>query len=784
MNYFKVFLFTLFMCFFSIGMKAQNIVVDASKTPEELVKNILINSSCINIGTVNASGNPSNTGQSYAYFNSGTSSFPFTGGIVLSTSASKHAAGPFIQANSEGFTNNNWPGDPDLNQALNNTQSRQATVLEFDFLALTNSISFNYVFASNEYQTYYPCVYSDGFAFLIKEANTTDPYQNLAVLPNTTIPVSSTTVHPKINPVFINATTYPGCDPLNENFFNGYNTNTSPINYAGQTVVMNAHAEVVPNKTYHLKLVIADDPTGQYNSAVFIEAGSFASTINFGTDKTIANNNPACFGEDIILDTHLDNTKYTFKWLKKDASNNYNEITPVETGSVYTVKSTGDYRVEATLTGTTCVATGNIKIEYAPEILSANSSILQCDDNTDGISIFNLTKVDNIVKNNVAATLNKGYYESLADARTKTNPILTPEKYTNKAPGQIVFARLENEYGCFKIAEVTLQISNTTIANQNPFATCDGDENQDGLYQFDLSTEVTPKVSAGLPNGIVFNYYLNTNDALADANALPNIFKNTTPFNQIIYAKATNGSDCYDILPITLVVNTFNPPNFEDESKYLCKDDQIILSVAPGYASYLWDAGSTDNYITVNAAGDYSVIVKDINGCEKTKKFKVILSEQALITDAVIKDFSGDENSVLIKYTGVGNYEFSLDGTVYQDEALFNSVKPGVYTAVARDKNGCGSSNLFSVYVADYPRFFTPNGDGYNDLWFIKNADQLPDYKISIFDRYGKLLKQMDQNSTGWNGLFNSQQLPSDDYWFNLNFADGRVIKGHFSLKR
>lgn len=782
MNYFKA-LSLVLLCLLSVEIKAQNITVDDSRTPQDLIKNILINSSCINIGSVNATGNPASNGQSYAYFNAGSSGFPFTGGIVLSTSPSRNAAGPFIRGNSIGVTNDSWLGDSDLNQALNNPESQQATVLEFDFVALTNSISFNYIFASNEYQTYYPCIYSDGFAFLIKEAGTSDPYKNLAVLPNTTTPVSSTTVHTLIDPAFANGTTYPGCPPLNEKFFNGYNTASSPINYAGQTVVMNAHTEVVPDKTYHLKLVIADDPTGQYNSAVFIEAGSFASNINFGADRTIAGSNPACFGENIVLDTHLDPTLYTFKWLKEDASNNYVEISPLQTGATYTVSATGNYKVEATRDGTTCVATGKIKIEYAPEILSTNTSLLQCDDDTDGISIFNLTKVANIVKNNVAETLNKGYYESLADAQAKTNPILTPEKYSNKAPNQIVYVRLENQYGCTKIAQVTLQISNTPIADQNPFATCDGDDKQDGLYQFDLNSQVTPQLSTGLPT-LTFSYFLNANDALADANPLPYIFKNTTAFTQIIYAKATNGPDCYDILPITLVVNTFDPPNFEDQSAYLCKGEPITLSVATGFASYLWNTGDTSSSITVSTAGDYSVTVKDANGCEKNKKFKVTLSEPALITGADIKDFSGDENSVLIQYTGVGNYEFSLDGSVFQDNPLFTNVRPGIYNAVARDKNGCGLSNLFQVYVVDYSRFFTPNEDGYNDLWVIKNSDQLPPYKIFIFDRYGKLLKEMNQSSLGWNGIFNSQQLPSDDYWFNIEFSNGRIIKGHFSLKR
>jgi gliding motility-associated-like protein len=169
---------------------------------------------------------------------------------------------------------------------------------------------------------------------------------------------------------------------------------------------------------------------------------------------------------------------------------------------------------------------------------------------------------------------------------------------------------------------------------------------------------------------------------------------------------------------------------------------------------------------------------------KRPKKYKILPSEPATITGVTIKDFTANENSVLIEYTGVGNYEFSLDSINFQGEPLFNSVNPGIYNAIARDKNGCGLSNSYQLIVLDYPRFFTPNGDSYNDIWYVKNLDQLPDYTISIFDRYGKLVKQMNQNSSGWTGLFNGQQLPADDYWFNLIFSDGRNVKGHFSLKR
>jgi hypothetical protein len=258
MNYIKNLLIVVFICCLSGKINAQYIDINDQKTPQQLVEDVLVNSSCVSI--TNASGKGDNftpSQNSFAYFNAGTSKFPFAEGVVLTTSTSRNAVGPYSSYLGEGSPE--WLGDPDLDQALG-INSINATVLEFDYVPLTDFLSFNYIFASNEYQFFYPCVYSDGFAFLIKEAGTNDAYKNLAVLPNTTTPVSSTIVHPTIAPsVAINGDRYDGCPAINENYFNGLNNNRSPINYAGQTIVMNAQTSVVAGKKYHIKLVIADD---------------------------------------------------------------------------------------------------------------------------------------------------------------------------------------------------------------------------------------------------------------------------------------------------------------------------------------------------------------------------------------------------------------------------------------------------------------------------------------------------------------------------------------------
>ncbi|MFV8269802.1 choice-of-anchor L domain-containing protein [Flavobacterium sp. GT2N3] len=771
----KIILFYIFITCAVFDATAQSISVTDSYTAQQLVENILVNSSCANVSNFSVKGDPfSGSQNSYGYFNNRGGSFPFTEGVLLSTWSSKKSEGSFIR--SLGGGNSSWSGDIDLEQALGITNTLNATVLEFDFTALTDFISFDYIFASNEYQDDFPCNYSDGFAFLIKEINTAS-YINLALLPGTSIPVASTSIHPLINPIQNSTEPIKNCGPQNEIYFGGFNTAASPINYAGQTKILTAQTRVEPGKIYHMKLVIADQRNQYYDSAVFLKAGSFLPKIDLGTDRLLATNNPICFGESFSIDTKLSaSLGYTYKWYKDNVAfiNNF---------SNYTVTSPGIYRVEVQLTPS-CIASEEIIIEYTPEIILNDTTLVQCDIDTDGISIFNLTKADATVKSNASNLSAVVYYETLADAKAKINPITNSTTYSNKVINQSVFARVSNSFNCANYAEVKLIISNNAIAVQNPITTCDTDGTNDSLSLFDLKVQVTPQVLTGLPGGLTVEYYLNPADAIAQQNQLPNIFRNTIQNQQTIYSKIFNGTDCYAITPIILIVKTFDPINFQDETTSLCNGTSTNLIVDAGFSSYLWTTGEISNTITVTLPGNYSVKVTNTNGCTAIKKYSVSASGIAIVTGAIINDFAGNENSVLIEYSGIGNYEFSIDGSYFQDNPLFNGVAPGEYLVYARDKNGCGLSIPFKIYVLDYPRYFTPNGDGYNDFWEIKNLDLLPESTVSIFDRYGKLLKQFLSSDIGWNGTFNGFTVPSDDYWFHLNLENGKIIKGHFTLKR
>ena len=612
----KAIILCLYLYSFSLPLRAQTISIDDTKNAAELANLLTQNSSCLQITNESVTGDLFTPGKnSYGTFTNSSANFPFQSGIVLSTWSSTQSTGPFVRTSGGG--NNSWVGDTDLNQTLN-SNSVNATVLEFDFTPLTNTISFNYFFASNEYQDDYHCQYSDGFAFLIKEKGSTNPYQNLAVIPNTTIPVSSTNIHPAITYVPPIGETK-SCVASNPDYFGQFNNapnNSSPINYAGQTKVLNARTNVTPGTTYHIKLVIADDRNIYYDSAIFIEAASFNSIIDLGADKLLATNNAICFGENYVIDTQL-SPSYTYNWYKDGI------LLPTETNPSYTVTSPGTYKVEVTLTPSSCVAANEIKIEYTPEIVLNNHTLTHCDFDGDGKEIFDLSQADALIKNNNTTLSDVVYYETISNAQSNSNPILNITNYINKSPNQILIAKVTNSYNCANYAELTLKISNDNI---------------------------------------------------------------------------------------------------------------------PGQAT--------------------------------------------IITAVQTHNFDGNKNTATIEFTGSGNYAFSIDGDLYQDSPEFSNLSAGSYIAYARDKNDCSESIPFPFIILDYPRYFTPNQDGFNDTWTIKNLNTLPQATIAIFDRYGKILKQFNSSNLNWNGTFNGYLLPADDYWFSLTFEDGKNIKGHFSLKR
>ncbi len=192
-------------------------------------------------------------------------------------------------------------------------------------------------------------------------------------------------------------------------------------------------------------------------------------------------------------------------------------------------------------------------------------------------------------------------------------------------------------------------------------------------------------------------------------------------------------------------------------------------------------------YEAFNTASQNGAIIE----CPSSQLFSVVSSSIATITNIGVQPLNG-----VLRFTvsvdGEGDYEYAIDNIngPYQDSNVFNDVLPGRHTVFVRDKNGCGVVEQVieqDLTLEGFPKFFTPNGDGVNDFWqFIPppTFTEINVANISIFDRYGKFLLQIDPLSQGWDGTFNGSPLPSADYWFKATDDSNNAVTGHFALKR
>jgi gliding motility-associated-like protein len=240
-------------------------------------------------------------------------------------------------------------------------------------------------------------------------------------------------------------------------------------------------------------------------------------------------------------------------------------------------------------------------------------------------------------------------------------------------------------------------------------------------------------------------------------------------------------------------------------------DPDIVLSAlnspaGPDIANVTWSVDFNDDGVIDQVLNPADPFFLTVSSPVSGRYFVEILTNTAqTFTDDILITFYGvpgpvgvnildslsDQNNVEITVLGGGSYEYSLNGGPFQESPVFLDVPPGQNTVVVNDTNGCGTTNPIPFLVVGYPKFFTPNGDGIHDAWNIQGIETLTDPVVFIFDRYGKLLKQLDQTSPGWDGTFNGRPLPSSDYWFRLEYVrqdNGQpvqeVVRAHFSLKR
>lgn len=443
-------------------------------------------------------------------------------------------------------------------------------------------------------------------------------------------------------------------------------------------------------------------------------------------------------------------------------------------------------RIKNSITGCYVNKPFKIIVNKLPTVVS--TQITQCDFEfmPDGKTIFNLNEANAVLTNN-NADYKTTFFLNIPDAAANSN--IQPTIFTNSTNPQTLVVRVTNSItGCFSLSTLVLNVSVNPTQTKS-LINCDDDGIEDGKYKFNIDT------TGFLNSGNTVTYFPTSNDALAETNEIPAIFENTNPYQQTVYARVENNNNCLGIHIINLIVNPL--PDFEIENNdFLCtnlpaKSIKIKAKIQTGNPvdfSYLWTpTNETTPTISILNGGTYTAEVTNIStNCKKTKTIIVEPSSIATVLNTEIVDLSVN-NSINIKSIGTGNYVYSLDDefNFYQTSSLFDNVSAGIHLVYIKDLNGCGILTK-EINVLGTPRFFTPNNDGVNDFWNVAgiNHNFNSNATIYIYNRHGKLLKQIVPTGIGWDGTYNSIPLTADDYWFSIKFEDGRSAKGHFSLKR
>ncbi|MEP5255270.1 MAG: choice-of-anchor L domain-containing protein [Winogradskyella arenosi] len=558
MTYFKHSL-SLFIGLICSITFAQQITVDNSVSPQDLIQNTLIQG-CVEVSNISSPLNGASIGiGSFGYFESGTSDFPFEHGIVLTTG----------NANSAGNGQNNdilnegsetWLTDSDLESALDISGTVNATAIEFDFISISNQIQFNYILASEEYYGNYPCENSDGFAFLIREAGSNAPYSNIALIPGTDIPVNTSTIHDEIAGF---------CPASNGNYFEGYNLGDT--NYNGRTTVLTATATIQPNVQYQIKLVIADQNDQNYDSAVFIEGNSFDASVDLGEDYATCANSAD-------LNASIDNPNATYRWYFNDS------LMPSATQANLTAFESGNYHVEISLplADNSCLIEDDINITLnTTQTSDPISDYLLCDDiSNDGTETFDLSlKDDEVLASVPNSTYSISYHYSAADAVDNNNPITTAIQNTEN--NQTIHVRIEDTVnGCLAYSTFNLVVNELpVITNPTALNLCDADNLADNLTAMDLNFLKDEEITLSQPD-LVVSYHSSLEDATAGINAFTMPYTNTSPSEQLFVSVKNIETGC--ISTTTLDLSVSETPVINRESHYIdaCDTDH------DGYAEF------------------------------------------------------------------------------------------------------------------------------------------------------------------------------------------------------
>lgn len=412
----------------------------------------------------------------------------------------------------------------------------------------------------------------------------------------------------------------------------------------------------------------------------------------------------------------------------------------------------------------------------------------QDDDPTDGLTEFNLQLAKEHLTQG-SSGLQVFFYENRNAAQNDDqNQNSLSNIYRNTQPDQELFAKVTG-FGssCYSITSIRLQTTGNTILKPEPVGGCDTG-NGNAEFNFDvISRNIKEELS--LDPNITLSFHESLEDAAIGYNPLPQIY---TSQPGTVFIRAQKDNSCYGFGSVELILQSL-PEITQSYNIGECANNfpielgtEISLPDSSAY-SYLWSTGENSAGITVNSAGTYHLtLTNDELGCGKEITFNVQKFDSPQISELEIQNH-GITNEIYVHLEQEDPEAlYALDDIngPYQSSPQFMDIPGGEHTIYTKNDRSCNISEK-TVFLFGFPRFFTPNNDGYHDFWqpFEVDDEEYQIKQITIYDRYGKLLKQLNRGEK-WDGTFNGSPMPSNDYWFEVQLENGKVYNNHFSLVR
>lgn len=418
-----------------------------------------------------------------------------------------------------------------------------------------------------------------------------------------------------------------------------------------------------------------------------------------------------------------------------------------------------------------------VDIRLTPTI-SEDLILVQCDIDgaDDGKTIFNLTEIE-IAFDSDVETYAFSYYEDAADAALEMNP-LDAEAYANMVDGQTIYVRVFSDPACFRVFEMELRTQQASDAGIIDLTICELDESS--ANQISLNG-VLSLLQLEYP-GLDITFYGSKEHALLEKLAFTiDTFTLSDITVPELFFRAERQNDCSIIGGI--LFDLMGEVGVEDQELYLCNsEEETILNAGPSFTSYLWSTGEDTQTIMVDTPGVYEVTVSNGPGCTDTAVFTVSDTPE-IIMEVVINDFQQSNMLTIFASSEIAALQYSINGgQSYQSSPRFKDLPPGYVQVVASDEHGCAIATQ-RVLVRGAPRYFTPNGDGVNDKWHVDRSTEYPNMKVTIFDRFGKMVTQLSSKTNGWDGTYGGQAMETGTFWYSISFENRKYI-GHFALIR